>query len=70
VDAEDGGAGEVGDPGNGGFSVSSSVLRSDRRRFDNDDDALYPSLWFGSVWKTKILVVSGVAYSTTFELLE
>ncbi|PAN21966.1 hypothetical protein PAHAL_3G503300 [Panicum hallii] len=41
VDAEDGGAGEVGDPGNGGFSVSSSVLRSDRRRFDNDDDALF-----------------------------
>ena len=52
MDAEDGGTGEVVDPGNGCFGVSSSVLRSGRRRCDNDDDALYPSLWFGSDWKT------------------
>jgi len=53
VHAEDGGAGDVVDPGNGGFSDSSSVLRSDRWWLNNDDDdALYPSLWFGSDWKT------------------
>jgi len=41
VHAEDGGAGDVVDPGNGGFSDSSSVLRSDRWWLNNDDDALF-----------------------------
>jgi hypothetical protein len=44
VDAEeeDGDTGELEVPGNGRLGESSSVLRSDLERFDDDDDALYP----------------------------
>ncbi|CAO2204976.1 unnamed protein product [Urochloa humidicola] len=46
VDAEvlDGDIGELGDPANGCFGVSSSVLRSSRGRLSNEDHGLYPSL--------------------------
>ncbi|KAF8657081.1 hypothetical protein HU200_060419 [Digitaria exilis] len=48
VDSEvqDGDIRNPGDPANGCFSVSSSVLKSSRGRFGNDDDAPYPSLWY------------------------
>jgi hypothetical protein len=50
VDVEDGNVGkvEVEDLGDGCLSVSHSVLRSGKRRFDDDNDAMYP-LWFGLV---------------------
>ncbi|KAJ1266510.1 hypothetical protein BS78_08G156700 [Paspalum vaginatum] len=42
ADAEDAGAGQVASPaGNGCFSVSRSVLRSGRRRLDDDEDPIF-----------------------------
>jgi hypothetical protein len=48
VEVEDGNVGKVEDLGDGCLSVSRSVLRSGKRRFDDDNDAMYPR-WFGSV---------------------
>ncbi|NP_001232843.1 uncharacterized protein LOC100193587 [Zea mays] len=41
VDVEDGDVGKVGDPGDRCLSVSRSVLRSGKRRFDSHSDAIF-----------------------------
>jgi hypothetical protein len=48
VEVEDGNVGKVEDLGDGCLSVSRSVLRLGKRRFQHDSDAMYP-LWFGLV---------------------
>ncbi|ONM32751.1 hypothetical protein ZEAMMB73_Zm00001d041268 [Zea mays] len=53
VDVEDGDVGKVGDPGDRCLSVSRSVLRSGKRRFDSHSDAMYP-LWFDFVRKARL----------------
>ena len=53
MDVEDGYVRKVGDLGDGCLGVSHSVLRSGKRWFDDNDDAMYP-LWFNFVQKDRL----------------
>ncbi|KAF8723984.1 hypothetical protein HU200_020988 [Digitaria exilis] len=65
-EVQDGDIGKPGDPANGCFSVSSSVLKSSRGRFGNDNDAPYPFFGISFVWKT---LVSGIRFGESLKSL-